>query len=55
MMHVKGSTMVHVNIRVTKDVLDFFKSQPHYTRVMRDALEQYVKARKEEASLNSSP
>jgi|688.fasta_scaffold1553165_2 uncharacterized protein (DUF4415 family) len=43
-MHVKGSPMVHVNVRVTKDVLDFFKAQPHYTQVMREALEQYVKA-----------
>jgi len=54
-MHVKGSTMVHVNIRVTKDVLDFFKSQPHYTRVMRDALEQYIKAHQEKAAPNSPP
>jgi hypothetical protein len=31
-------TMVHVNVRLPKDVFEFYKAHPNYTKVMREVL-----------------
>lgn len=38
----KRPAMMHVNIRVPTDVMDFFKQQHNYTKAMRDVLIGYV-------------
>ncbi len=33
--------MVHVSLRVPKDLLDWYKTQPSMAEAMRDALQQH--------------
>ena len=43
--------MLHVNVRLPQDVLDYFKEFPSYTKEMRRVLEEHVnKADKEGAT-----
>jgi hypothetical protein len=42
-MHDKRSkderrVMVHINVRLPEDVVEFYKQYPNYTRAMRDVL-----------------
>ena len=34
--------MLHVNVRLPQDVLDYFKEFPSYTKEMRRVLEEHV-------------
>jgi uncharacterized protein (DUF4415 family) len=45
-MHDKRSKderqpMVHINVRLPEDVVEFYKQYPNYTRAMRDVLIKY--------------
>lgn len=39
----KQEAMVHVNLRIPVELLQYFKQFPSYTIAMRNALEKYVK------------
>jgi len=36
--------MVHVNLRVPQDVLDYYKEWPSYTKMMRTVLSNYAES-----------
>lgn len=36
--------MVHVNLRLPEDVLDYYKEWPNYTKIMRTVLTNYAKS-----------
>jgi len=39
----KKEAMVHVNLRLPVEILEYYKQFPSYTIVMRDVLEKHVK------------
>lgn len=42
--------MVHVNVRLPVEVLDYFMQYNNYTKAIRSVLEQYVQQTKEVAA-----
>jgi len=38
--------LVHVNIRVPQEVLDYYKEWPSYTKIMRTVLTNYANSQK---------
>jgi len=37
-----GQALVHVNLRLPKEVLDFYKRYPQYTQKMREVLTKFI-------------
>jgi hypothetical protein len=40
--------LVHVNMRLPREVVDFYKQEPNYTKAMREALARVMHMRKKE-------
>jgi 3-deoxy-D-manno-octulosonic-acid transferase len=40
--------LVHVNMRLPQEVVNFYKQEPNYTKAMREALVKVMQMRKEE-------
>lgn len=50
----KHPAKVHVNVRLSQDVLEFYKGFPNYTGKMREVLTNYAKEHNHEES-SSNP
>jgi uncharacterized protein (DUF4415 family) len=42
----KAPTLVHINVRIPQDVLDYFKQFPSYTKKIRTVLTNYADSMK---------
>jgi len=40
----KAPTLVHVNVRIPQEVLDYYKEWPNYTKMMRTVLTNYAES-----------
>ena len=40
--------MVHVNVRIPQEVLDYYKEWPNYTKMMRTVLTNYAESQTKE-------
>lgn len=40
--------LVHVNMRLPQEVVNFYKQEPNYTKAMREALVKVMQMRKED-------
>jgi len=38
--------LVHVNMRLPREVVDFYKQEPNYTKAMREALAKVMRMKK---------
>ena len=47
MSKARKEAMVHVNVRLPVEVLDYFMQYNNYTKAIRTVLEQYVEQTKE--------
>lgn len=47
MSKTRKEAMVHVNVRLPVEVLDYFMQYNNYTKAIRTVLEQYVEQTKE--------
>jgi hypothetical protein len=50
----KHPAKVHVNVRLSQDVLEFYKKFPSYTGKMREVLTNYMKEHNHEKSNSDS-
>lgn len=50
MSKTRKEAMVHVNVRLPVEVLDYFMQYNNYTKAIRSVLEQYVQQTKEVAA-----
>jgi len=46
MNEVQKKPMVHVNVRLPQEVVDFYKQEPNYTKAMREALAKVMRMKK---------
>lgn len=44
--------LVHVNMRLPQEVVNFYKQEPNYTKAMREALVKVMQMRKEDEDEN---
>lgn len=49
----KHPAKVHVNVRLSYDVLEFYKGFPNYTGKMREVLTNYAKEHNHEESISN--
>ena len=40
----KAPTLVHVNVRIPQEVLDYYKQWPSYTKMIRTVLTNYAES-----------
>jgi len=46
MNEAQKKPMVHVNVRLPQEVVDFYKQEPNYTKAMREALAKVMRMKK---------
>ncbi len=44
--------LVHVNVRIPREALNFFKQYPNYSRAIRTALQEYIQREKQKSVTN---